>query len=170
MRKPFVIAVFGLSAFVLAALTFAQPPSPTETPSPLPMLVSTATPKPSPTPSAALSPSDVGTVAVPSSLSSPSASPGETPSATPIEIQAASLGVSDLGWSESGAPRFTIDQAVILALQQNPAIREALQEIRRTKGVIIQITAQALPQIGPSFTWGWTDPNLRENTSFSTFS
>src|SRR5207244_271629 len=28
-----------------------------------------------------------------------------------------------------------------------------------------------LPQIGPSFMWDWTDPNLRENsTGFSTFS
>ena len=79
--------------------------------------------------------------------------------------------MSDLGWTERGAPRFTIDQAVLLALQQNPAIRNALEEIRRTKGVIIQITAQALPQIGPSFTWGWTDPNLRENavSPFLTF-
>lgn len=161
MRNPFVIAVFGLSAFLITALTFAQPPSPTETPSPLPMLVSTATPKPSPTPSVTISPSDVGAVSVPSSLSSPSVSPLEAPSVPPIAVQAESLGVSDLGWTERGAPRFTIDQAVLLALQQNPAIRNALQEIRRTKGVIIQITAQALPQIGPSFDWDWTDPNLR---------
>src|SRR5437763_10001969 len=161
MRKQVFIAVFGLSAFLLAALTFAQVPSPSETPSPSPMLVSTATPKPSPTPSVSLSPSDVGTVSVPSSLSSPPPSPGESPSATPIEIQAASLGVNDLGWSERGAPIFTIDQAVLTALEHNPAILQALQEIRRTKGVIIEIRAQALPQIGPSFQWNWTDPNLQ---------
>ncbi|HXM74074.1 MAG TPA: TolC family protein, partial [Chthoniobacterales bacterium] len=41
----------------------------------------------------------------------------------------------------------------------------------RTKGVVIEIRAQALPQIGPSFTWGWTDPNQRGNaTGFTTFS
>jgi len=101
---------------------------------------------------------------------SPSISP--SPSATPIAVQAAGLGQSDLGWTERGAPVFRIDQAVITALQQNPAVRNALQEIRRTKGVIIQISAEALPQIGPSFTWGWTDPNLNTingNSSFSTF-
>src|SRR5207244_7626855 len=31
--------------------------------------------------------------------------------------------------------------------------------------------AEALPQIGPSFSWNWTDPNLRQNTTgFTTFS
>lgn len=166
MRKQFLIAVFGLSAFLIAALTFAQTPDGSETPSPtpLPMLVSTATPKPSPPPSVTISPGDVGTVAVPPSLSSPSASPLETPSATPIEVQAAALGEADLGWSERGAPVFTIEQAVLTALQHNPAILEALQEIRRTKGVILQITAQALPQIGPNFDWQWHDPNLRPTT------
>jgi outer membrane protein TolC len=62
--------------------------------------------------------------------------------------------------SEEGAPVFRVDQAVITALAQNPTVLEALQQIRLTKGVIIQIRAQALPQIGPSFTYQWTDPNL----------
>jgi len=118
-----------------------------------------------------MTPKEAGTVSVPSTLgASPSISP--SPSATPIAVQAAGLGQSDLGWTERGAPVFRIDQAVITALQQNPAVRNALQEIRRTKGVIIQISAEALPQIGPSFTWGWTDPNLNTingNSSFSTF-
>src|SRR5437588_833252 len=30
--------------------------------------------------------------------------------------------------------------------------------------------AEALPQIGPSFTWNWTDPNLLANSTLSTFS
>src|SRR5207244_13459046 len=79
------------------------------------------------------------------------------------------LDVASLGWSEKGSPKFMVEQAVVLALQQNPDVRRALEEIKRTKGVIIQIRAEALPQIGPSFQWGWTDPNLRENSSFSTF-
>ncbi len=59
---------------------------------------------------------------------------------------------------------------MIAALQQNPDIRRALEEIRRTKGVVIEIRAQALPQIGPSSTWNWTDPNLQGITpSFTTF-
>jgi outer membrane protein TolC len=107
-------------------------------------------------------------VSVPSSLgASPNLS--ATPSPTPIAERAAALGESDLGVSEEGAPVFRIDQAVITALTRNPAVLQALQEIKRTKGVVIEIRAQALPQIGPSFTWGWTDPNLRENTTFSTF-
>jgi len=170
MRKQLFAGGFALSAFLVALVTFGQTPSPTETPMPTPMLVSTSTPTPTPTLTATISPNDVGTVSVPSTLgASPSISP--SPSATPIAVQAAALGESDLGWSEKGAPVFRLDQAVITALAQNPVVLQALEEIRRTKGVIIEIRAQALPQIGPSSTWGWTDPNLRTTTnSFSTFS
>src|SRR5207253_11462162 len=39
------------------------------------------------------------------------------------------------------------------------------------KGAVISIGAEALPQMGPSFTWGWTDPNVGENaTGLTTFS
>ena len=128
------------------------------------MLVSTATPTPS------VSPNNVGTVSAPSTLSTPSPSPLESPSATPIAVQAAALGESDLGWSERGAPVFRIDQAVITALKQNPAVLQTLEDLRRTKGVIIQISAEALPQIGPSFTWDWFDPNLNTVNGLSSFS
>src|SRR5947208_15510 len=172
MRKQLLAGGFALSAFLIALFSFGQSPSPTERPtaSPTPMLVSTSTPTPTPTLTATISPSDVGTVSVPSTLgASPGISP--SPSATPIAVQAAALGESDLGWSEKGAPVFRLDQAVITALAQNPTVLQALEEIRRTKGVIISIRAEALPQIGPSFTWGWTDPNLRENaTGLTTFS
>src|SRR5947207_5200340 len=172
MRRNFAYGV-SVVALLGVMVVFGQPPTPTETPPPAstPTLISTATPTPSPTPSVTMTPNEAGTVSVPSTLgASPSISP--SPSATPIAVQAAGLGQSDLGWTERGAPVFRIDQAVITALQQNPAVRNALQEIRRTKGVIIQISAEALPQIGPSFTWGWTDPNLNTingNSSFSTF-
>src|ERR1700739_646888 len=184
MPKQFFLAALGLAAFLATALLFAQPPTPTDTPtstptstgtpitppaaatetaSSTPTLISTATPSPSPTPSLTISPNDAGTVSVPSSLgASPGISP--SPSATPISVQAAALGASDLGWSEKGAPVFRLDQAVITALAQNPTVLQALEEIRRTKGVIIQIRAEALPQIGPSFSFNWTDPNLRQNT------
>lgn len=106
---------------------------------------------------------------MPSSLG---ASPIVSPSAstTPIAIQAAALGQADLGWSERGSPIFTLEQAVLTALQQNPDVLRALEEIKRTKGVVIQIRAEALPQIGPSFSWNWTDPNLRGTSTLSTFS
>jgi outer membrane protein TolC len=162
MRKS--LLGFALLTSLIALVAFGQTPSPTGTPSPAPMLVSTATPTPS------VSPNNVGTVSAPSTLSTPSPSPLESPSATPIAVQAAALGESDLGWSERGAPVFRIDQAVITALKQNPAVLQALEDLRRTKGVIIQISAQALPQIGPSFTWDWFDPNLNTVNGLSSFS
>src|SRR5947209_7013227 len=172
MRKQLLAGGFALSAFLIALFSFGQSPSPTERPtaSPTPILVSTSTPTPTPTLTATISPNESGTVSVPSTLgASPGISP--SPSATPIAVQAAALGESDLGWSERGAPVFRLDQAVITALAQNPTVLQALEEIRRTKGVIIQIRAEALPQIGPSFSWNWTDPNLRQNTTgFTTFS
>jgi outer membrane protein TolC len=63
---------------------------------------------------------------------------------------------------------FTLDQAVLTALQRNPDILRNLQEIERAKGVVIQIRAEALPHISPNFNYQWTDPNLHAVTSFST--
>ncbi len=62
--------------------------------------------------------------------------------------------------SATSARTFTLDQAIQTALRQNPTVLNAIQEIERTKGVIIQIRAEALPHISPSFTYQWTDPNL----------
>jgi outer membrane protein TolC len=64
------------------------------------------------------------------------------------------------GTSSGNVPTFTLDQAILTALQRNPTLLNGEQEIKRTKGVIIQIRAQALPHITPSGTFEWTDPNL----------
>ena len=77
------------------------------------------------------------------------------------------------GTSSSGkVPTFTLDQAILTALQRNPTLLNAEQEIKRTKGVIIQVRAQALPQINVNGRYDWTDPNLRaaqfENTATTT--
>ena len=58
----------------------------------------------------------------------------------------------------SGArPRtFTLDQAILTALQHNPSIQNAKQEIERSKGVILQIGAEALPHITPNASLDWT--------------
>src|SRR6266700_6413241 len=65
------------------------------------------------------------------------------------------------GTSSSGKiPTFTLDQAILTALQRNPTLLNTEQEIKRTKGVIIQVRAQALPQITAAGTFEWTDPNL----------
>src|SRR5213595_1601529 len=62
--------------------------------------------------------------------------------------------------SARSVPTFTLDQAILTALQRNPALLNAEQEIKRTKGVMIEIRAQALPHITPAGTFEWTDPNL----------
>jgi outer membrane protein TolC len=57
-------------------------------------------------------------------------------------------------------PTFTLDQAILTALQRNPALLNAEQEIKRTRGVIIQIRAQVLPQVTARANFDWTDPHL----------
>jgi outer membrane protein len=65
------------------------------------------------------------------------------------------------GRSSSGkVPTFTLDQAILTALQQNPTLLNGEQEIKRTKGVIIQVRAQALPQVNANAQFQWIDPNL----------
>src|SRR6266571_5368169 len=73
---------------------------------------------------------------------------------------AARAGTEGTSASAGGVRRFTLDQAILTALQRNPTLLIAEQEIKRTKGVIIQIRAQALPHITPAGTFEWTDPNL----------
>ena len=57
-------------------------------------------------------------------------------------------------------PTFTLNQAILTAVQQNPTLLNAEQEIKRSRGVIIQVRAQALPQINANANFQWTDPNL----------
>jgi outer membrane protein len=62
--------------------------------------------------------------------------------------------------SGEAVPTFTLNQAILTALQRNPTLLNAEQEIKRTRGVIIQVRAQALPQINANANFQWTDPNL----------
>src|SRR5947207_12008390 len=65
------------------------------------------------------------------------------------------------GTSSSGKiPTFTLDQAILTALQRNPTLLNAEQEIKRTRGVIIQVRAQVLPQVTARANYDWTDPHL----------
>src|SRR6266478_1669913 len=57
-------------------------------------------------------------------------------------------------------PTFNLNQAILTALQRNPTLLNAEQEIKRTRGVIIQVRAQALPQINANANFQWTDPHL----------
>jgi outer membrane protein len=62
--------------------------------------------------------------------------------------------------SSGKVPTFTLEQAILTALQRNPTLLNAEQEIKRTRGVIIQVRAQALPQITANANFQWTDPHL----------
>lgn len=62
--------------------------------------------------------------------------------------------------SEGSVPTFTLDQAILTALQRNPTLLNAEQEIKRTKGVVLQVSAQALPRIAPTANLAWTDHRL----------
>src|SRR5437667_8622146 len=58
-------------------------------------------------------------------------------------------------------PTFTLNQAILTALQRNPALLNAEQEIKRTRGVIIQVRAQVLPQVTERGNFEWIDPHLQ---------
>src|SRR5438270_11883801 len=70
--------------------------------------------------------------------------------------------------SVSRVPTFTLDQAILTALQRNPALLNAEQEIKRTRGVIIQVRAQVLPQVNARANFEWIDPNLQGARIFGT--
>src|SRR5512132_147040 len=73
-------------------------------------------------------------------------------------------GTEGMHGSETGSggrvPTFTLNQAILTALQRNPTLLNAEQEIKRTRGVIIQVRSQALPQINANANFQWIDPNL----------
>ncbi|MDQ3545369.1 MAG: TolC family protein, partial [Verrucomicrobiota bacterium] len=73
--------------------------------------------------------------------------------------------------STSSARRFTLREAIETALQRNPDLLRARQEIRRTKGVQIEVLSQALPHLDATAAYNYTDPALRGGSggSFTTF-
>src|SRR5512133_2574917 len=69
-----------------------------------------------------------------------------------------------------GARRFTLEQAILTALQQNADILTARQEIERTKGLFIQLRAAAMPQIIANARFQDLDPHLTHINAPSTIS
>lgn len=63
--------------------------------------------------------------------------------------------------------RFTIEQAVGTALQRNPDLLRARQEIERTKGLVVEVRAQVLPRLEADAIFQQTDPNLDSQGGFS---
>jgi len=62
--------------------------------------------------------------------------------------------------TDSSTRRFTLRQAIETAFQRNPDILRARQEIRRTKGVLIEVRAQAIPHLDATSNWSYRDPSL----------
>ncbi|MBA3543683.1 MAG: TolC family protein [Chthoniobacterales bacterium] len=69
--------------------------------------------------------------------------------------------------SASSARRFTLHEAIETALQRNPDILRARQEIRRTKGVQIEVLSQALPHLDATAALNYTDPSLQNGSGGS---
>ncbi len=61
----------------------------------------------------------------------------------------------------------TLDDAVDLALHRNPNILRNLQEIQRTKGLLIQVRAAAIPHLVATGTFNQVENSLLESTSSS---
>ncbi len=64
--------------------------------------------------------------------------------------------------TDSDPIELTLDRAIHIALTQNPVILKAIEEIRRTRGLVVEVRAQALPQVGLSASYNQTDPRLIE--------
>jgi len=58
----------------------------------------------------------------------------------------------------------TISDAVQIALRQNPDILNAIQQIRLTRGQLIQVVSQAVPQITINSAYSQTAPSLNPNS------
>ncbi|HZE57509.1 MAG TPA: TolC family protein [Chthoniobacterales bacterium] len=71
--------------------------------------------------------------------------------------------LTELRARRTAVPRFTLEQAVLTALQRNADIQKARQEIERTKGLYIAMRAEILPQIAMTGQFQDTDPHLQVN-------
>lgn len=81
--------------------------------------------------------------------------------ATAVPILPARAGSETIMMSDSRA--FTLEQAIETALQRNPDIQRARQEIERHKGIYIEMRAEALPRIDATGQFTDTDPHLFAN-------
>jgi outer membrane protein len=78
-----------------------------------------------------------------------------------IVLAAVNLHAGDTGGRMGrGQRRFTLEEAILTALQQNPDILRARQEIERTKGLYIEMRAGILPQVNATAEFQDVDPHL----------
>lgn len=71
---------------------------------------------------------------------------------------------TEMMYSQEAVPRFTLHEAILTALQRNPDIQRARQEIERTKGLYLELRAEALPRIDGTGQYTDTDPHLTRFT------
>ncbi len=164
--RPLALAI--LAAFSLEAQEPTPTPSATATPSPVPAPVAAdplddimpdPTPVPSPTPDTA----EESELALPDDFGDPGEPPPYVPPITPnvndvAPSPAEIRKMNDEAISKINAfaqsqrnpkvPDLTLDESISTALKQNPDILNAIQQIRLTRGQVIEIRAQALPQLG----------------------
>jgi outer membrane protein TolC len=83
-------------------------------------------------------------------------------------LAAAMIAIGALGMAGAQQPTnggrttrdITLDEAVQIAIRQNPGILTAEQEIKRTRGVVLEVQAQALPQLTVSNGFSQEDKRL----------
>lgn len=73
---------------------------------------------------------------------------------------ASSFAGTEMEEARAGIPRFTLNQAILTALQRNPDIQRARQDIERTKGLYLELRAAALPRIDATGSYTNSDPHL----------
>jgi len=160
MPTPVVTPTPALDASPSPTLTPAVSPTPSPTASPVASPMPDASPAFSPTPSAAADASPT-----PDPLLEPDLNLPLDDLALPLPPQQ-NQGVSvqdfekaadeykrefaqelEKRFGNSDKPPLTIDDAIQTALQRNPDILTAIEEIRLTSGQVISVRAQALPQV-----------------------
>ena len=88
-----------------------------------------------------------------------------------LAVSALALAGTDQPWSATRTTRdITLDEAIQIAIKQNPAILTAEEEIRRTRGEVIEVTAQALPQVTLTSDFEQLDKKLLTSGGSSTTS
>ncbi len=86
-------------------------------------------------------------------------------------LSAAALAGDSKPAASSGGPRtLTLPDAITIALRQNPDILKQLQEIQRTRGQIISVTAQAMPNLSATASFTNLDNKLRSGGGSSSSS
>jgi outer membrane protein len=74
------------------------------------------------------------------------------------------FGGTEIAGTKSGVPRFTLNDSILTALQRNPDIQRARQEIERTKGLYLELRADILPRVDATGNYTDTDRHLNNFT------